>query len=112
MHMDFMLDEETVNPIIKNIWENSIQTSPLSIKKTLDQMLIKSKIKFLTGSYVSEVLIDKEGSFTGITMVNRSGRQIVKGKVLIDATEHASLARQTNIPFSKFKPGKYKFTFR
>jgi len=88
------------------------QTTPLRVKKALDQALLRAGVRFLTGSYPAEVVTNEKGEFAGITMVNRSGRQFVKAKVLIDATEHAALARQTRLPFSPFKAGMQQFRMR
>ena len=87
-------------------------TTPLRIKKALDRALLDAGIPFLTGSYPAEVVVSSEGTFAGITMANRNGRQLVRAKVLIDATDSACLARQTGFAFEPFKPGRFSFGFR
>lgn len=111
-HMDYFLTLPHEDPLIKKIWAGKTQTTPLQIKKNLDSALLKAGVQFLTGSYPAEVLLTEDGQFGGITMHNRSGRQVVRAKVLIDATEHATLARQTKIPFSNFVQGDKTVSFK
>jgi len=95
--------EKPIAPLSKEIYGDAIVTRPSQIKIALDKALVEARVPFLTGSYPCEVVVDAGGKFAGITMVNRSGRQFVKAKVLIDATENAFLARQTALSFAAFK---------
>lgn len=85
-------------------------TTPMTIKTALDKALINSGVQFLYGSYVTDVIRDKSGKVAGVVMANRSGRQAVRAKVIIDATDRAVAARMTKSEFRDFKPGKYKFS--
>jgi flavin-dependent dehydrogenase len=65
----------------------------MQVKKTLDDALLSAGVQFLFATYATDVLRDEAGNPCGIVMANRAGRQAVVGKVIIDATDRASLAR-------------------
>ena len=79
---------------------------PMHVKATLENALITNKVDYLYGCYATELLVDKTGKPAGIVMANRSGRQAVIAKVVIDATENAALARLAGAEFAPFKAGK------
>jgi hypothetical protein len=82
---------------------------PMQVKKALDEALLAKRIQFLYGSYPADVLIDADGKLAGITMVNRSGRQAVRAKVIIDATHRGVVARMTDAKFAEFPAGTQSF---
>lgn len=82
---------------------------PMQVKTALDQALIEKGVQFLYGSYPADVLLDSDGKLAGITMVNRSGRQAVRAKVIIDATHRGVVARMTDAQFGKFPAGTQSF---
>ena len=84
-------------------------TTPMQVKSSLDDALLKAKVDFLYGSYLGDILRDKEGRFAGITIVNRSGRQAVRAKVLIDATDRAVAARLVGATFADYPAGPQPF---
>lgn len=108
------LKEESLakDAAVKWLFPKGNKTTPLHIKTTLDRKLLETGVMFLTGSYPAEVVTDRGGRFAGITMVNRSGRQFVKARALVDGTRYALLARQTTIPFAPFKAGPYDLSMR
>ena len=67
--------------------------TPLQIKRALDKALLDAKVPFLYGCYATDVLRDASGKPAGIVMANRAGRQVVKERVIIDATDRAWVAR-------------------
>jgi len=75
--------------------------TPLHVKRTLDQALLDAKVEFLYSCFPTDVVTDAEGKPCGIVMANRAGRQAVVAKVVIDATERATVARMT---WAKFRP--------
>ena len=83
--------------------------TPMHVKKGLDTALISAGVKFLYGCAPTDVLVDAEGNPAGIVMVNRSGRQVVRGKVIIDATPHAAVARMAGVKLRPFSPGPMQF---
>jgi len=83
--------------------------TPMHIKRTLDEALLETGVQFLFGCYATDVLCDADGKLAGIVMPNRSGRQAVKAKVIIDATPRASLARVAGAAFRPYPAGPQSF---
>ncbi len=83
--------------------------TPMQVKRVLDQALLDAGVDFLYGCYATDMLVDSETRPAGIIMANRSGRQAVKAKVIIDATQRASMARIAGVRFSKYPAGKQTF---
>jgi hypothetical protein len=83
--------------------------TPMQVKLALDKALLDAGVQFLYGCYASELLKDSSGYPAGIVMANRSGRQAVVAKTIIDATERGTVARMTEAPFTKFPRGEMTF---
>ena len=66
--------------------------SPLKVKKTFDAELIRAGVSFLTGAPVTDVLKDREGRLSGVVVANRSGRQAVRARAVVDATMWRTLS--------------------
>jgi len=84
--------------------------TPMQIKRTLDEVLLESGVKFLFGCYGTDVLRDEQGNLAGIVMANRTGSQAVKAKVIIDATPRASIARIAGAKFNPYPGGLQTFS--
>jgi len=82
--------------------------TPMQVKTVLEDALRKAGVKFLYGCYPTDVLRDGNGELAGIVMVNRSGRQAIVAKTIIDATEHSSVARLAGAEFTP-APTQQKF---
>jgi flavin-dependent dehydrogenase len=87
----------------------SDRTSPLRVKKALDEALLNANIPFLTGAHATEPLVDAAGKLAGVVIADRSGRQVIKAKVVIDATERGLLARAAGGQATPFPAGNYTF---
>jgi flavin-dependent dehydrogenase len=98
-------DETAATPITRQLFSGKSVVTPFEVKRTLEQALIASNVQFLTGTYVDALLVNDSGRPSGITVVNHSGRQVVRAKVIIDATQHAVVTRQSEATFKPFKPG-------
>ncbi len=85
------------------------RTTPFVVKRALDKAMLAADVPYLTGSLVCDVVKGADGSFAGVVMANRSGRQIVRAKVLIDATPRARAARLTGGRTAAFPAGTYTF---
>jgi hypothetical protein len=81
----------------------------MQVKRTLDEAMLEAGVQFLYGCYATDVLRDSDGSPAGIVMANRSGRQAVKAKVIIDATPRASVARMAGADFESYPAGLQRF---
>jgi flavin-dependent dehydrogenase len=84
-------------------------TTPMQVKRTLDQALIRAGVPFLYGSYATDLLRDAQGKPAGVVIVNRSGRQAVLAKVIVDATERALVARLARAQFTPYPPETHSF---
>ena len=104
-------DEMPETRITRWLFKDKRQVTPVEVKGLLDRALLKRNIKFLTGSFPAELLVDQKGAPSGLTMVNRSGRQAVRAKVVIDATPNAVLVRQRPELLTPFGPGKKTASF-
>jgi flavin-dependent dehydrogenase len=82
---------------------------PMHVKRTLDEALLAAKVEFLFRCFASDALRDKEGKLCGIVMANRSGRQAILAKVIIDATPRAVVARMAGAEFSPYTSGEQTF---
>lgn len=83
--------------------------APMQIKRTLDEALLDAHVELLFGCYATDVLYDADGKLAGIVMANRSGRQAVRAKVIIDATLRASVARMAGAAFRPYPGGPQTF---
>lgn len=83
--------------------------TPMQVKRTLDEALLEAGVQFLYGCYATDVLTDDDGKPAGIVMANRSGRQAVKAKVVIDATPRACVARMADAAFEPYPAGLQTF---
>ena len=83
--------------------------TPLAVKKALDDALLEAKVPFLYGCLATDVIRDAEGRPCGIVMANRSGRQAVLAKVIIDATDRASVARMAQTGAAGAPPREQTF---
>ena len=84
-------------------------TTPMQVKRTLDRALLDAEVPFLYTCYATELLRDAQGELAGIVMANRAGRQAVKAKVIIDATDRAWVARMTSAAFAPYPAGPQAF---
>jgi len=92
--MRFWLDEgETLHgELTRQIFSDKQITTPISVKQTLEAVLLDAGADFLLGCYPTDILVDDGGDPAGIVIANRAGRQAVVGKVIIDATDRAIVA--------------------
>ena len=104
-------DEKPQTDISRWIFDGKKQQTPMKVKGLLDRVLLKRNIPFLTGSFPSELLVDPKGKPAGMTMVNRSGRQAIRAKVIIDATSHGVLVRQLPNVLTDFQAGEKGASF-
>ncbi|MCY1721841.1 FAD-dependent oxidoreductase [Prolixibacteraceae bacterium Z1-6] len=90
------------------IWGEGLP-SQLKVKKMLDDALIDHNINFLYSCFATDVLTDESGKLTGVVMANRSGRQAILTKTIIDATPRALVARMAGANFGTYPAGKQDF---
>jgi len=71
------------------------------MKLVLDQMIKEADVKLLLHTYITDALVTKENIIKGIEAYNKSGRQVVLGKVIIDATGDGDVAVMAGAPYEK-----------
>ena len=84
--------------LISRIWFHledpqsvSAPPTPLKLKRTFDDELVKAGVRFLTSSPVRRVLRGADGTVAGVEIANRSGRSEIRAKKVVDATRYGSL---------------------
>ncbi len=87
-----------------------VTPTPLRVKRAFDRALLEGGVPFLTGTYATDVLRDAQGELAGVAVANRSGRQAVLAKVVVDATERGAVARLAGARFRAYPAGAQPFT--
>lgn len=82
---------------------------PLHVKQTLDAYLLEAKVPFLYSCYPTDLVRDQTGKICGVVIANRSGRQAVLAKTIIDATDRAVVARLAGAQFAPYPAGIHTF---
>jgi ribulose 1,5-bisphosphate synthetase/thiazole synthase len=85
------------------------ETTPFKIKRALDEALLKAGVPFLTGAFATDILTDESGKLAGVVIASRSGRQAIRAKVVVDATERGMIARAAGARATPFPSGDYTF---
>lgn len=86
--------------------------TPLRIKQIFDEFILANNIGFHTWTQPVSIARDKNGNVAGVWTMNRSGLGLVRAKVVIDATERATIARSAGAEFMPFKAGEMTFARR
>ena len=100
------IDSPRAVPVRQTISE----VNPMKVKKTFDDALLAAGVTFLTGCFATEPLLDAEGRVAGAVVADKSGRQAVVAKTVIDATERAEFCRAAGAQARPFLGGTYTFT--
>jgi flavin-dependent dehydrogenase len=87
------------------------QPTPMTIKRTLDEELIGNKVGFLYSTYATDLVYDEKQRIAGVVISNRSGRQVVLAKTVIDATPRAMVARMSSAKFKTYPAGRQEFDY-
>ena len=103
-------DERPMSKLALACFGNERVTTPSTVKAEMDKALIEAGVRYLTGCYVTDALRDEKDGIAGVVMANRSGRQAIRAKVVVDATRQAAVARQAKAAFRPFAPGSRAFT--
>lgn len=104
-------DELPQTALARKLFSGKAYPTPLHVKKTLEDALIDSQVDFLYSSYVTEVLTDKIGNPAGVVIVNRSGRQVIRCKAIIDTTTEAVVASMLGVEKTAFVAGDQQFQY-
>ena len=107
-------DEGLSHPLIvaAGLDSTANATSPTKCFQAIDAYLIENEVPFFTGTVATGVALDGDGAVAGVIIANRNGRQVVKAKAVIDATEYGAVARRI-AAFRPIAPGTtVRFTRR
>ena len=85
------------------------RTAPIVVKRTLDEALLAAGVPYLTGAVPCGLLKDEDGRACGIVIADRSGRQAIRAKMIIDAMPRGRIARLAGAA-STFKAGTRTFS--
>lgn len=77
---------------------------PEGLKYVLDEMVVESGVELLLGTIVSDTIRDGN-SLKGLIIENKSGRQAVFAKVIVDATGDADVAFRAGATCENGRPG-------
>ena len=103
---ELMFQTDVLDPLGGSMSESK----PLHVKRAMEAALDAAGVPFLTGAVVTDVLKDGNGAVAGVVMANRSGRQAVTARAVIDTTEGAVSARRAGAVMRPFVPGDYTFS--
>jgi len=104
--------EKLQTALTRAIFSTNAVATPMQVKTALDKALLDAGVQFLTGCYAVDVLFAVKGNApAGVVMVNRSGRQIIRAKVIIDATDQAAITRCAGAGFHPFTTGTKVFKY-
>jgi hypothetical protein len=102
----WLADGETVKgALAEAIFGQETFATPGKVKKALCDALAAANVEFLFSCLVTDVLRDDAGRLAGVVMANRSGRQAVVAKSVVDATENGTVARLAGAQFRARAPG-------
>ena len=93
-------DPAAHHQLISRIWFHLAEAdsvlappSPLKVKRTYDKELMENGVGFITSSPVRRVLRGTDGRPSGVEIVNRSGRRIIRAKEIVDATLYGTFGK-------------------
>lgn len=104
-------EEKAQTALARKLFSGNSFPVPLHVKKTLEDELIDNDVQFLYSSYVTNVLTDQSGNPAGVVISNRSGRQAIRCKAVIDATHNATVAVMFGANISPFIAGTQEFYY-
>ena len=103
----YMFEELSgTHPMLKKLFPVDKQRTPFNVKKVLEDELIDNDIDLLYSSYVTDVLFDDQEEPAGVVITNRSGQQVIRGKLIIEATQGAYVAKLAGVELQEEKSEK------
>jgi len=99
------------SPKWKSALVPKIAFDPEILKLVLIEMTEESGVKVYLHTFVSDAVVS-DGELCGAIIEDKSGREAILGKVVVDATGDADLASKAGIPFNYEPPGSSSLEFR
>ncbi len=95
--------------LAKTLFGSGEKATPGHVKACLNRALLDQCVAFMLASYVTDVLRDRSGQLCGVVLANRSGRQAIVAKVVIDATDYAWVCRRADCACATWTGGLVRF---
>ncbi len=96
MKLDTPLAQRLYGPAV----EAGTAVRPMQVKLELERALREAGIPYLLCTLPGEVLVDDQGAVTAVTLCNRSGRQVLPCRAIVDGTVRGEVARLAGAPLS------------
>ena len=81
-----------------DMWQSSlVALEPIIVKSVVQQMLEEAGVGLLFAAQATDVLA-QNNHVAGIVIQKKSGRELIKGEVYVDATGDAEIAYQAGVP--------------
>lgn len=109
--LDRQPDEQLHTALSQKLFHGKALPLPLHVKSILEEELICNQVDFLYSSYVTNGITDASGEIAGVVIVNRSGRQAVRCKSVIDATQEGTVAKLFGATFNQPDSRTFDFQF-
>jgi len=97
-------DCDLTHPLSRRLFGEACSTNtlirPLHLKLELDRTLRKAGIPVLLSTVPGELVHDEAGAFAGLTICNRSGRQLLPCRAILDGTMRGDIARIAGLPLT------------
>ncbi len=83
--------------------------TPMHVKRTLDQALLRANVPFLYCCLATDILRDSDGRPAGVGIMSASGPQAILAKVILDVTERSNVAHWSGARFTAYPAGEHHF---
>jgi len=80
-----------------------------TVKLALEDLLLSEGVELIYASQPTE-LLHEDRTAIGLIIGNKSGRQVITGRIIIDATETAAVARIAGAEFESPTPQMFRFS--
>ena len=97
-HM-FRQPDTAGDPLLEKLLPQNEPPTSMRIKTTLEKELIDHGVDFVYSSYVADVVFDRSDKPAGVVINNRTGRQAILAKAIIDCTQGAWVSRLAGATF-------------
>lgn len=85
----------------RDAWK--VQIFPETVKGIALEMVIEAGVELYLHSWASDIIIEN-GVIQGLLVQSKSGREIIRGKVFVDATSDADIAFLAGAPTEQLNP--------
>jgi len=101
---------ESQSPEYRFLTGDSRVRMPGELKHLLELKLLDSGAEYLYQSYPVAAAEDENGCVSGLVIANRSGFQLLRARVIMDATEYAAVLKAAGLPGVKTGKGKHRIS--